>query len=90
MIRHGLVHESPGYICPFCPEREHRYPRPDNLQRYPMNDLRLSGMGVLTGALRHVRVNHPDRDMNDQKLRDVLSQRIEGGNRGRRRRLGSG
>ena len=34
MIRHGLVHDSPGYICPFCPEREHKYPRPDNLQRY--------------------------------------------------------
>lgn len=34
MIRHGLVHESPGYVCPFCPEREHKYPRPDNLQRY--------------------------------------------------------
>lgn len=34
MIRHGLVHDSPGYICPFCPDREHRYPRPDNLQRY--------------------------------------------------------
>lgn len=34
MIRHGLVHESPGYVCPFCPDREHKYPRPDNLQRY--------------------------------------------------------
>ena len=33
MIRHGLVHQSPGYICPYCPEREHKYPRPDNLQR---------------------------------------------------------
>lgn len=33
MIRHGLVHDSPGYVCPFCPEREHKYPRPDNLQR---------------------------------------------------------
>ena len=33
MIRHGLVHDSPGYMCPFCPDREHRYPRPDNLQR---------------------------------------------------------
>ncbi|KAG5930696.1 hypothetical protein E4U42_000036 [Claviceps africana] len=33
MIRHGLVHTSPGYVCPFCPEREHKYPRPDNLQR---------------------------------------------------------
>jgi len=34
MIRHGLVHQSPGYVCPFCPDREHKYPRPDNLQRY--------------------------------------------------------
>ena len=33
MFRHGLVHQGPGYICPFCPEREHKYPRPDNLQR---------------------------------------------------------
>ena len=34
MIRHELVHQlSPGYICPFCPEREHKYPRPDNLER---------------------------------------------------------
>ncbi|KAK0904614.1 hypothetical protein LTR02_006926 [Friedmanniomyces endolithicus] len=34
MIRHGLVHNSPGYVCPFCPDKEHRYPRPDNLQRH--------------------------------------------------------
>ncbi|KAI4956046.1 hypothetical protein J4E91_000256 [Alternaria rosae] len=34
MIRHGLVHQSPGYVCPFCPDREHKYPRPDNLQRH--------------------------------------------------------
>ena len=38
MIRHGLVHRSPGYVCPFCVGggaggKEHRYPRPDNLQR---------------------------------------------------------
>ncbi|KAL9617884.1 MAG: hypothetical protein Q9160_007372 [Pyrenula sp. 1 TL-2023] len=33
MIRHGLVHESPGYVCPFCPDQQHKYPRPDNLQR---------------------------------------------------------
>ena len=37
MIRHGLVHDSPGYVCPFCPDREHKYPRPDNLQRYVCN-----------------------------------------------------
>nr|OQO20730.1 hypothetical protein B0A51_12764 [Rachicladosporium sp. CCFEE 5018] len=34
MIRHRLVHESPGYVCPFCTDREHKYPRPDNLQRH--------------------------------------------------------
>ncbi|KAI0177122.1 hypothetical protein BJ166DRAFT_506181 [Pestalotiopsis sp. NC0098] len=34
MIRHGLVHESPGYVCPFCPDRDHKYPRPDNLARH--------------------------------------------------------
>ncbi|EXJ82367.1 hypothetical protein A1O3_06180 [Capronia epimyces CBS 606.96] len=34
MIRHGLVHMSPGYACPFCPDQQHRYPRPDNLQRH--------------------------------------------------------
>lgn len=33
MIRHGLVHNSPGYICPFCPDQQRKYPRPDNLQR---------------------------------------------------------
>jgi hypothetical protein len=37
MIRHGLVHDSPGYVCPFCPDREHKYPRPDNLQRFVFN-----------------------------------------------------
>jgi hypothetical protein len=33
MIRHGLVHECPGYVCPYCVDRDHKYPRPDNLQR---------------------------------------------------------
>ncbi|KAK3938510.1 metallothionein expression activator [Diplogelasinospora grovesii] len=67
MIRHGLVHDSPGYVCPFCPDREHKYPRPDNLQR-------------------HVRVHHVDKDKDDPMLRDVLAQRPDGPNRGRRRR----
>ncbi|KAK6072069.1 C2H2 type zinc finger protein [Seiridium cupressi] len=67
MIRHGLVHESPGYVCPFCPDREHKYPRPDNLQR-------------------HVRVHHMDKDKDDPELREVLAQRPDGPNRGRRRR----
>ncbi|KAK3896630.1 hypothetical protein C8A05DRAFT_20436 [Staphylotrichum tortipilum] len=69
MIRHGLVHESPGYVCPFCPDRDHRYPRPDNLQR-------------------HVRVHHVDKDKDDPELREVLAQRPDGPNRGRRRRAG--
>ncbi|KAL7929793.1 hypothetical protein V8C35DRAFT_314336 [Trichoderma chlorosporum] len=34
MIRHGLVHESPGFICPFCTDRVHKYPRPKHLQRH--------------------------------------------------------
>ncbi|KAK1751922.1 metallothionein expression activator [Echria macrotheca] len=67
MIRHGLVHDSPGYVCPFCPDREHKYPRPDNLQR-------------------HVRVHHMDKDKDDPLLRDVLAQRPDGPNKGRRRR----
>ncbi|KAK3366344.1 hypothetical protein B0H63DRAFT_399935 [Podospora didyma] len=67
MIRHGLVHDSPGYVCPFCPDREHKYPRPDNLQR-------------------HVRAHHVDKDKDDPLLRDVLAQRPDGPNRGRRRR----
>ena len=87
MIRHGLVHESPGYVCPFCPEREHKYPRPDNLQR--LVTFRPPRSRWLLICSRHVRGNHLDIDMNDPKLREVLSQRLEGGSRGRRRRLGS-
>ncbi|CAH0027648.1 unnamed protein product [Clonostachys rhizophaga] len=34
MIRHGLIHDSPGYQCPFCPDPAPQYPRPDNLQSY--------------------------------------------------------
>ncbi|KAL4861095.1 hypothetical protein BDV12DRAFT_180747 [Aspergillus spectabilis] len=69
MIRHGLVHDYPGYICPFCPERKQRpgkYPRPDNLKR-------------------HVRVHHTDKNEDDPDLRRVLSQRPRGSGRGRRR-----
>ena len=35
---------------------------------------------------RHVRVHHIDKDKDDPKLRDVLSQRPTGPSRGRRRR----
>lgn len=47
MIRHGLVHDSPGYVCPFCPDREHKYPRPDNLQRYVAFDIEPNSPGAL-------------------------------------------
>ena len=33
MIRHRLVHDCPGFVCPFCPDREHKYPRSNVLQR---------------------------------------------------------
>ncbi|RFU24742.1 hypothetical protein B7463_g11594, partial [Scytalidium lignicola] len=67
MVRHGLVHDSVGYVCPFCPDREHRYPRPDAPQR-------------------HTRVHHTDKDKDDPLLMEILSQRSDGPNRGRRRR----
>lgn len=87
MIRHGLVHQSPGYVCPFCPDREHKYPRPDNLQRYASATAKCC-MHLLTRYFRHVRVHHVDKDKDDPQLRDVLAQRPEGGSRGRRRRVG--
>lgn len=34
MIRHGLVHESSGYVCPFCIDRQRKFLRPTALQRY--------------------------------------------------------
>lgn len=90
MIRHGLVHESPGYVCPFCPDRDHKYPRPDNLQRYVFYQA-TRRIPVCLGmraddAYRHVRVHHPAAEKDDPLLRDVLAQRPDGPNRGRRRR----
>lgn len=87
MIRHGLVHDSPGYVCPFCPDREHKYPRPDNLQRYFLN--LLINLFIMLTSNRHVRVHHVDKDKDDAQLREVLSQRPEGPSRGRRRRGGT-
>jgi hypothetical protein len=36
-IRHGLIRDSQGYHCPFCPYPAPRCPRPDNLQRYALS-----------------------------------------------------
>jgi hypothetical protein len=89
MIRHGLVHESPGYVCPYCVDREHRYPRPDNLQRSVLLLFSLLlRFYLLSHSTRHVRVHHVDKDKDDPQLREVLSQRPEGPSRGRRRRGG--
>ncbi|KAL4929319.1 uncharacterized protein BDV17DRAFT_290963 [Aspergillus undulatus] len=58
MIRHGLVHNSPGYVCPFCPEQQHKYPRPDNLQRH----VRVHHVDKNKDdpALRHVLAQRPE------------------------------
>ncbi|KAL4739184.1 hypothetical protein BDV11DRAFT_188200 [Aspergillus similis] len=58
MIRHGLVHNSPGYVCPFCPDQQHKYPRPDNLQRH----VRVHHMDKNKDdpALRHVLSQRPE------------------------------
>lgn len=85
MIRHGLVHESPGYVCPYCVDREHKYPRPDNLQR-SVDILAWRDLRIQLTPVRHVRVHHVDKDKDDPLLRDVLAQRPEGLSRGRRRR----
>lgn len=93
MIRHGLVHVSPGYVCPFCTDREHKYPRPDNLQRYDIHAHLCFAMRGLLGrtliSLSHVRVHHVDRNADDPLLQEVLRRRPDGPSRGRRRRLGS-
>ncbi|KAL5612541.1 hypothetical protein BROUX41_004360 [Berkeleyomyces rouxiae] len=34
MVRHSHIHMSPRYVCPFCPDQDRKYPRPDNLQRH--------------------------------------------------------
>ncbi|KAL4907521.1 hypothetical protein BDW74DRAFT_125556 [Aspergillus multicolor] len=58
MIRHGLVHNSPGYVCPFCPDQQHKYPRPDNLQRH----VRVHHVDKNKDdpALRHVLAQRPE------------------------------
>ncbi|KAL3457052.1 hypothetical protein BJX64DRAFT_27855 [Aspergillus heterothallicus] len=58
MIRHGLVHNSPGYVCPFCPDQQHKYPRPDNLQRH----VRVHHVDKSKddAALRHVLAQRPE------------------------------
>jgi hypothetical protein len=33
LIRHGLVHDSSSYTCPFCPGRKRKFIRPHFLQR---------------------------------------------------------
>lgn len=44
-------------------------------------------LGFVLMCDRHVRVHHVDKDKDDPLLREVLAQRPEGGNRGRRRRI---
>jgi hypothetical protein len=53
MIRHGLVHESPGYVCPYCKDREHRYPRPVSLQRLVSQSKKDNGNNFCPSATSH-------------------------------------
>jgi hypothetical protein len=52
MIRHQLVHDSPGYICPFCADQQHKYPRPDNLQRCFFRFAKIDGSHADTSQTR--------------------------------------
>ncbi|KAH8202468.1 hypothetical protein TruAng_003368 [Truncatella angustata] len=69
MIRHGLVHESPGYVCPFCPDREHKYPRPDNLQRHVR--VHHVDKGKDDPQLREVLAQRPDGPSRGRRRRGV-------------------
>jgi hypothetical protein len=73
LIRHGITHQTPGYMCPFCPDRDHKYPRPDNLKRYdysaPCKSLEL----ILDS---HVRVFHPYLKEDDPQLQAALALRL--------------
>lgn len=79
MLRHGLVHDSPGYVCPFCPP----------LEQHAGGGGRAAGAGTGTASVptarhayprpdnlqRHVRMHHNDVPRDDPRLRDVLAQR---------------
>ncbi|KAL4935079.1 hypothetical protein BDV06DRAFT_138648 [Aspergillus oleicola] len=58
MIRHGLVHNCPGYVCPFCPDQQHKYPRPDNLHRHVR--VHHPDKSKDDPALRHVLTQRPE------------------------------
>lgn len=90
MIRHGLVHDSPGYVCPFCPDRDHKYPRPDNLRRYALRQESHHYQFHADILNRHVRVHHVDKSRDDPDLIKVLSQKIEGLPRRRKRKKSCG
>lgn len=87
MIRQGFVHDSPGYVCPFCPDREHNYPRPDNLARYAILPCQESSYMASNTCYNHVRVHHVDKDKDDPLLREVLAQHLDTPNHRRQRGL---
>jgi hypothetical protein len=51
-----------------------------------LDDLDGSKNELILAVDRHVRVHHVDKDKDDPQLRDVLAQRPDGPNHGRRRR----
>ncbi|OAQ63779.1 zinc finger, c2H2 type domain-containing protein [Purpureocillium lilacinum] len=60
LTKHGWVHNSSGYSCPFCTDKKREFYRPDNL-----ND----------SARRHLSSHHPDKGKDDTTLLQVLPWR---------------
>ena len=53
MIRHGLVHDRPEFVCPWCSGRQQRYTRRDNLMRFvsPLQLIPVSSRAPLADVL---------------------------------------
>lgn len=73
MKRHALVHQSPGYTCPFCPDKEHKYPRPDNLQR----SVHILGGVLLRLRLRYGTINTSKLTFNTDMYESITSTKAE-------------
>ncbi|KAF1842060.1 uncharacterized protein K460DRAFT_178202 [Cucurbitaria berberidis CBS 394.84] len=67
MLRYEPIHRAPGYVCPFCPDSEHRYPRPDSLYRHVR--AHHVDKDVNDSQLRNVLAQGPDREIYGRKRR---------------------
>lgn len=76
MIRHSMIHDSPGYVCPFCKDLEYKYPRPDNLKWWGYSLEPDNQKLIIWQRCRHVRIHHADK-RKDPLLRNILRQRLD-------------